>query len=191
MNQLPVYTYNHPILRQKATPVTEMNEELQAFIADMKHTMRGASGIGLAANQVGSPLAIAIVMDPDAGEYEDVKEFAIINPTVESFSEEVSEQEEGCLSLPGYHDMVVRPASIQVRYFNEQMQEVRSEVTGMLARVMQHEIDHLNGIYFFDKLTPVRRAMGHHKLKRIERGTVQTDYPLFKNTEEKRVFRRR
>jgi peptide deformylase len=103
----------------------------------------------------------------------------MINPVIEVFSDETTEFEEGCLSLPAFRDKVTRPTGIQVRFTDPDMKEHRMETDGLLARVMQHEIDHLNGIYFFERLTPVRRAMAHPKLRRIQLGQAEADYPLF------------
>jgi peptide deformylase len=103
----------------------------------------------------------------------------MINPVVEVVSEETEASEEGCLSLPDLRADVVRPIEAQVRYFDLEMKEHLVDVDRLLARVMQHEIDHLNGIYFFDHLKPMRRAMMKRKLMEIKRGEIEADYPLF------------
>ena len=103
----------------------------------------------------------------------------LINPVIEAFSDDELEFEEGCLSLPDFHDKVVRPAEIQVRYHDEHMKEHTREASGLLARVMQHEIDHLNGIYFFERLSPIRRTLSSGKLKRIARGDIEPAYPVY------------
>lgn len=183
MSILPVYTYDHPVLRQKATPVDNMSDDVVQLIADMFETMYNADGIGIAANQVGSPLAIT-VMDLSVIEEEEFQQYkptALINPVIEVFSEETIEFEEGCLSLPTLRDMVVRPKLIQVRYFDQDMKEHVIEADGMYSRVIQHEVDHLHGRYFFEYLSPVRRALAHPRLKRIQRGAIDTEYPLFVN----------
>jgi peptide deformylase len=181
---LPIYTYDHPVLRQAATPVADITDDIVRFVASMTETMHNADGIGLAANQVGDSRAIATLDLSDFTDEKTGKPFAIppitlINPVIEAFSDETNEHEEGCLSLPDFRDKVVRPTGIQVRFYDLQMHEHSMEVTGFLARVMQHEIDHLNGKYFFEHLSPVRRALAHAKLKRIQLGHVATDYPLF------------
>lgn len=190
---LPVYTYDHPILKQKATPVTDMNDEIQKFIDDMFETMYNADGIGIAANQVGSSHAITIMdlsVIEDDEEMKDMKPMVLINPVIDFYSEETAEYEEGCLSLPTLRDNVVRPAAIQVRFYDRDMKEQALEADGMLARVMQHEIDHLNGIYFFELLSPVRRALAHPRLKRIQRGSVATEYPIELNKAVAKVGKR-
>jgi peptide deformylase len=178
---LPIYTYNHPALKQAAAPVEQVNEELAAFVKHMFETMRNADGIGLAANQVGDPRAVAVI---DIGEIEEsssrrpLPPLALINPVIQYFSDETSEAEEGCLSLPTYRDAVTRPEKIQVRFYDLQMHEHILEAEGLLARVIQHELDHLQGTYFFDRLSPVKKAMGHPKLRRIQLGHVRTNYPI-------------
>lgn len=176
---LPVYTYNHPVLRQKTAPVSELTEDIVSLVESMFATMYNANGIGLAANQVGRGLALAVI---DASEMDDTalsaSPIVMINPVIESFSDEEEEFEEGCLSLPELRDIVVRPSAVQVRFLDTQMKEHHMETTGLLARVMQHEIDHLNGIYFFERLTPIRRTLAQSKLKRIAKGLVETEYEI-------------
>lgn len=137
-----------------------------------------ADGLGLAANQVGSTRAIAYIDISDTDEGKDTKPIAIINPTIELFSEETCLMNEGCLSLPNFRDDVMRPKEIRLRYFDTNFEERILEIGGLLARVIQHEVDHLNGIYFFERLSPVRRAIAHPKLKRIQLGLVTTEYQI-------------
>lgn len=195
---LPVYTYDHPILKQAAKPVDDITDEIVQFVKDMFETMNNADGIGLAANQVGSSHAIAVI---DISELDDEKKksklktppIVLINPLIQIFSDETTESEEGCLSLPTYREDVTRPEKIQLRFYDLQMHEHTMEVDGLLARVMQHEIDHLQGIYFFERLSAVRRAMAHPKLRRIQLGQVEAEYPLFtaKNGKKPRFTRGR
>ncbi len=184
MKILPVYTFDHPILKQKATPVENITTEIEKFVENMMATMHNADGIGLAANQVGDSRAIATIDISDIEEEKTKSPYKIpplilINPVVLAFSDETIELEEGCLSLPKFRDTVTRPEKIQVRFYDVNMHEHTMEAEGLLARVMQHEIDHLNGKYFFEYLNPIRRAMAHSKLKRIQLGHVPTDYPLY------------
>jgi peptide deformylase len=187
MSVLPVYTFDHPVLKQVSTPVSDITDEVKTFVKNLYDTMYNADGIGLAANQVGSSHAITVI---DIGDLEedDIKAgkktrktppITLINPVIEAFSDEKTEFEEGCLSLPTFRDKVTRPVGVQVRFYDLDMKEHRIETDGLLARVMQHEIDHLNGLYFFDRLAAVRRAMAHPKLRRIQLGQVDADYPLF------------
>lgn len=175
---LPVYTYNHPVLRQKTEPVLDVTDDIVSLIESMFATMYNANGIGLAANQVGKGLAVTVIDVSGVDDAPAGGPVVLINPVVESVSDEEEEFEEGCLSLPDLRDIVIRPASVQVRFMDTRMKEQRTETTGLLARVMQHEIDHLNGIYFFERLTPIRRTLAQSKLKRIAKGLVETEYEI-------------
>lgn len=179
MNILPIYTYDHPILRKKLAPIEEITDEIVRLSVAMHATMRNADGIGLAANQVGHDLAMAVVDISGVKGFEGVAPITMINPVVEAFSEEEVSSEEGCLSLPELRADVIRPEGAQVRYYDLDMAEHVIEVGELLARVMQHEIDHLNGIYFFDLVTPMRRTMMKRRLLDIKRGDIEADYPLF------------
>lgn len=195
---LPIYTYDHPVLKQATKPVENITDELVQFVKDMFETMNNADGIGLAANQVGDSRSIAVI---DISELEEDKTkskvktppIVLINPVITIFSDETSESEEGCLSLPTYRDSVTRPEKIQVQFYDLQMRQHTIETDGLLSRVMQHEIDHLMGVYFFERLSAMRRAMAHPKLRRIQLGQVDTDYPLFseKSAAKKRFARGR
>ena len=180
---LPVYTYNHAVLKQKTSQIDDMSDELNSLIDDMFATMYNANGIGLAANQVGKGLALTVIdtQESDDDESSSSSEpLVLINPVIEAFSDEEEEFEEGCLSLPDLRDVVIRPTAIQVRYLDRLMKEQVREVDGILARVMQHEIDHLNGIYFYERLSPIRRTLASGKLKRIARGDIEPDYEIFR-----------
>ena len=179
---LPVYTYNHPVLKQRTSEITEANAEIQSLIDDMLETMYNANGIGLAANQIGKGLSLTVIDLSDAEEEDDASDgpIVLINPVIEAFSDNEEEFEEGCLSLPDFRDVVIRPSEIQVRYLDRHMKEHRSEVGGLLARVMQHEIDHLNGIYFYERLSPIRRTLAQGKLKRIARGEIEPEYEVYR-----------
>ena len=178
---LPVYTYNHPVLKQKTSQIEDMDDELNALIDNMFETMYNANGIGLAGNQVGKGLALTVIDISDADDEAGTDgPLTLINPVIEAFSDEEEEFEEGCLSLPDFRDVVVRPEAIQVRFLDRDMNEQVREVGGLLARVMQHEIDHLNGIYFFERLSPIRRTLSSSKLQKIAKGLIATEYPLHK-----------
>lgn len=179
---LPVYTYNHAVLKQKTSQIDDMSDELGALIDAMFATMYNANGIGLAANQVGKGLALTVidVQDSDDNDNATSEQLVLINPVIEAFSDEEEEFEEGCLSLPDLRDVVIRPSAIQVRYLDRAMKEQVREADGILARVMQHEIDHLNGMYFYERLSPIRRTLANGKLKRIARGDIEPDYEIFR-----------
>jgi len=180
MTILPVYTYDHPVLRKKLDPVTEITDDIVRLALDMFTTMKNADGIGLAANQVGREVAMTVIDITGVDGYDGTRPLTLINPVVESVSEEEEAGEEGCLSLPDLRADVVRPAEVQVRFYDLEMAEHVVQAGGLLARVMQHEIDHLNGIYFFDHLKPMRRAVLKRKLQEIKRGELDPGYPLYR-----------
>jgi len=156
---LDVRLYGDPILRRKATPVREVTPELRRLISDMVETMFHQVGIGLAAPQVGIPYRL-LVMDDGKGSAR-----ALINPTITQRIGSVVD-EEGCLSLPGIYADVERSKSVTVEATDEDDQPVNLEATGMQARVIQHEMDHLDGILFIDHLSPVARDQIKKKIQK-------------------------
>jgi peptide deformylase len=178
MSILPIYVYDHSILKHKADAVEQLNDDIRTFIDDMKQTMLHAEGIGLAANQVGSPLSITIIDISPVEGYESIKPMVMINPKITYYSDEETDYEEGCLSLPNLRELVIRPEAIQVSFMDEYEKIHTMEADGLLARVMQHEIDHLNGIYFTDRLTQLKRTLLQSKLRRISKGESTADYDI-------------
>ena len=133
------------ILREKAEPVAEINDEIRALAAEMFDAMIEADGIGLAGPQAGRKLRIFVVMIDDG-----VRR-VFINPQIISTSKETSEYEEGCLSIPQVYETITRPSKIKVQAFDENGKPFTLEADGLLARVIQHEYDHLDGILFIDR----------------------------------------
>jgi peptide deformylase len=174
---LPIYTYDHEILRKTLKPVEEDSDELQQLLRDMIETRRNADGIGLAANQVGRDLQLHIVDVQHVEGFEDQPAIIAINPEIIGTHGE-SVFEEGCLSLPGIREEIIRPAKVGLRYYDEHMDLVEREADGILARVFQHEIDHLNGKYFVDYLSPIKFSFVRGKLSRMMKGEIEADYPL-------------
>lgn len=153
---LKIYTDDASILREKSKPVLSFTKEIKKLINDMRQTMRFNHGIGLAAPQIGF-LQRIIVMEyrVDNQRYkskEIIPFFAIINPHIFWRSEKLCALEEGCLSLPSFRDVVQRPVAIKVRGLNEDGKKIEINAKGLKARVIQHEVDHLNGILFTDYL---------------------------------------
>ncbi|MGM9818522.1 MAG: peptide deformylase [Paludibacteraceae bacterium] len=175
----PIYIYGHPVLRKTAEDIPLDYPDLQQLIDDMYETMFHADGIGLAAPQIGLPIRVVTIgLDVLSDEYPEYKDFkrAYINPhIVETAGEEVV-MEEGCLSVPGIHESVKRPSKIRVTYLDEQMQEHDEWVEGFLARVMQHEFDHLEGHVFVDRVSPIRRQLLKSKLTNLLKGKVRCSY---------------
>ncbi|HVZ41501.1 MAG TPA: peptide deformylase [Candidatus Kapabacteria bacterium] len=180
MSILPIYTFDHPILRKRLRLVEEITDDLVGLALDMHATMKNAEGIGLAANQVGQDVAMTVIDVGHIKGNEGMTPLTLINPVIEAFSDEEVADEEGCLSLPDLRADVLRPVGVQVRFFDLEMKEHVMEAAKLLARVMQHEIDHLNGVYFIDHLKPMRRALMKRRLQEISRGEIETEYPLYR-----------
>jgi len=153
-----------PVLRARAEPVGAVDHEVRALVRDMFETMYEADGVGLAAPQVGVKRRV-IVVDPQDP---DVEPLALIDPEVVSTSGEPDRAEEGCLSLPGLREVVERPATAVVSGLDPDGNEVRVKADGLLARVLLHEVDHLDGVLFIDRVSPLKRKMLLKKWKKQE-----------------------
>ena len=149
---LTIRTLGDPILRSKATPVTAFDDDLAQLASDMHETMRAAPGVGLAASQVGRLVRVFVYDSGDEGE-----RGTLVNPEIVWASEETEEAEEGCLSLPGTYYPVTRAIAVKVRAQELSGVPIEKEAEGFLARIFQHEIDHLDGILFIDRLAPELR----------------------------------
>jgi peptide deformylase len=174
---LPIYTFDHSVLRQETSLVEQDTAELQMLIKNMIATMRNADGLGLAANQVGKSLALFVVDLKHIPGWEEKESLVLINPALTG-SDGESVFEEGCLSLPGIREEIVRPEKVGVKYLDKNLKEVEIEADKILARVIQHEIDHLHGKYFIDYLSPFKMSLLRAKLNRMAKGDIETDYPL-------------
>lgn len=156
---LDIVTIPNPILRRKARPVTQFDADLQKLIDSMIETMREAPGVGLAAPQIGQPLRLSVIetlpkVDDEGNEIEDSRElFVIANPEIVWNSRDELLGVEGCLSIPGYVGEVARSEKIRVRAQDRIGRKIRLRLEGWTARIFQHEIDHLNGVLYIDKLT--------------------------------------
>jgi peptide deformylase len=158
-----IVTYGTPILRQRTQEVANLNGDLQQLIDDMAATMYAAPGVGLAANQVGSPHRL-FVANPSE-DRDPAKLLVVINPeVVESDGEIVSE--EGCLSVPDFREEVRRARRVLLRGLDREGRPIEVEGHDILARIFQHEMDHLNGLFFVDRLSPAKRDILVRKLKK-------------------------
>lgn len=155
--------YGDDILRKKADPVEKISPEIKSFVSDMFEMLYKSEGVGLAAPQVGSSSAI-VVIDPSVGENPSAK-IALINPEIIEKKGEQYE-EEGCLSFPGISARVSRPTFVKVRYMNLDGEVVEREIQGLLARVYDHEIDHLNGVLFVDHIKGLEKQLLMRKIKK-------------------------
>ena len=176
----PIYLYGAEVLRQKAAPADlSKREEIAALVQDLKDTLVRADGCGLAAPQIGISLRVVIVDgDVVADTYPYLKDFrrTIINPEILEESDEKVTYSEGCLSIPGIYCDVVRPKKIKVRYYNEDLEEVTEEFDNFAARMIQHELSHLDGDLFTDHAAPIRKKMISSKLQGIIKGKVHPHY---------------
>jgi peptide deformylase len=188
---LPIYVYGHDALRQETEPVEENTDDLQSLIDDMIETMRNAAGIGLAAPQVGRTERLFVVdLTPMADEMAEAEEplppqpMVLINPEIVEESDETVDLEEGCLSIPEVREAVTRPERIRMRYLDRTFEEQEIEAGHMLARVLQHERDHLDGILFTDYLSSFRKRLLQRPLREMVNGEVEADYPLVTQDDE-------
>lgn len=176
----PIVVYGDPILRKRAKEIKKGSLDLEALIQDMFDTMYAAHGIGLAAPQIGKPIRLFVV---DATtleeESEDLTGFkkVFINPEL-VHDGKTWPFEEGCLSIPNIRESVLRQEKIKIRYVDEQWTKVEEEYTGIKARIIQHEYDHLDGKLFIDYLSPLKKRMLKGKLTDISKGDVETEYRI-------------
>ena len=178
---LPIFTYGNVVLRKQAESITSAYPDLNILIDNMFDTMYHADGVGLAAPQIGLPIRLLIIDlepfkddDPELGSFKIV----MINPTIIEKSEEEIAGEEGCLSIPGIHETVMRAEKITVKYQDINFNEHIETFEGFKARVVQHEYDHLEGHLFTDRVTPIRRQLLKSKLTNITKGKTSCSYKV-------------
>lgn len=167
MAQLEIRLLGDPVLREEAEPVETVDDDVRSLVEDMFETMYRAKGVGLAGPQVGVTrrIFVADLRHPDD---EGPGPVALINPRVVEASDETEKDVEGCLSIPGLEEVVSRPARVVVEALDPEGEEVRIEAGGLLGRVLQHEIDHLDGVLFIDRVSPLKRRMLMKKWKKME-----------------------
>lgn len=173
--------YGNPVLREKAEPVSEVDGVIRALIKDMILTMHEENGIGLAAEQIGKHIALCVVDVPaeeDADKSgkplhdEVAMPLALINPEIVEASSSMSTMEEGCLSFPGIYVAVKRPDAVRVAYLDQDGKPSELNAGGLLARAIQHEMDHLNGVLLVDHMSQVKKIACAGKLKRLKQSAV-------------------
>jgi len=175
----PIVVYGDPVLRQRAKDV-EKGTDLKTLIEDMFETMYGAQGVGLAAPQIGKSIRLFIVDGSVIEDDETLQDFkkAFINPEMLDELGEEWEYEEGCLSIPNIRENVSRSEKLRIRYFDEDWNQHEEEYTGIKARIIQHEYDHIEGKLFIDYLTPLKKRLLKSKLSDISKGKVDTEYRI-------------
>jgi len=177
---LPIYIYGQPVLRKVADDITSDYPQLKELIADMWETLAESEGIGLAAPQIGRPIRLSVidldVISEDFPEYKGFRQ-VFINPHIVEYDDaHTDSSEEGCLSLPAIHEKVVRPTRIHVKWQDEDFVQHDEWVEGYLARVMQHEFDHLDAKMFVDRVSPLRKQLIKSKLRALLQGRYRCGY---------------
>ncbi|MBQ7941188.1 MAG: peptide deformylase [Muribaculaceae bacterium] len=177
---LPIYLYGHPVLRNVSEDITPDYPKLKELIENMKATMYESDGIGIAAPQVGLNIRlICIDVDVLKESFPELegKSYVLINPKLEVISDgKKTNREEGCLSLPGIHEPVPRIEKIHVTWVDENFEPHDEIIEGYLARVFQHEYDHLEGHVFIDHISAIRKQLIRNKLRNIVDGKVRCSY---------------
>ena len=173
MSILPIRLYGDPVLRQKSAEVAEFDDDLRRMVADMRETMRAYNGVGLAANQIGVPRRVLVVEVP-IGEEQRVQ-YTMVNPVILSRSGSETD-EEGCLSMPGIYEDVTRAEHVVVEAKDEHGRAYKLQADGYLSRAIQHEVDHLDGVLFTDRLSILKRQFLKRALEALERGELPEDY---------------
>ena len=194
---LPIVAYGYPVLKKKAIPIAEDFPELETLVENMWETMYAASGVGLAAPQIGKSIRLFVVdaspfsedEELDADEVAKLADFkqVFINPTI---IEETGDSwcfKEGCLSIPEIREEVLRKEHVKINFFDENLKEHTIEYSGLTARIIQHEYDHIEGVLFTDKLSPFKRKLIKGKLSDISKGKISPEYHMrFPYTKKRR-----
>lgn len=179
--KLPVYLYGHPVLRNISQPVKEDYPELKTLVANMFETMYASEGVGLAAPQIGRNDRIVVIdADPVSENFPECagRKFTLINPEIEILDGESCSRAEGCLSLPGLSENVNRVEHIRLKWVDADFQPHEEEISGFLARIVQHECDHLDGKLYIDHISLIRKQLIRGKLHNIMEGKIRCDYPV-------------
>lgn len=185
---LPIIAYGDPVLKRKALPISKDYEGLEQLIESMWDTMYHAHGVGLAAPQIGKSIRLFVIDGSPFADDEDatpndqlvLKSFKKVFINAEMLTEEGDDFSftEGCLSIPDIREDVTRPSVIRLRYLDENFKEQVEEFSGLAARIIQHEYDHIEGVLFTDKLSPLKKRLIKGKLDKISRGMVESDYRM-------------
>ena len=175
----PIVVYGHPVLRKIAAEIDKDYPGLNQLINDLFETMYYSEGLGLAAPQIGKSIRIFVIDGKPAAEDEpslaDFKK-AFINPHITERSGEFQPMNEGCLSIPNLREEVMRESHVRITYYDENWQFYDEAYDGYKARIIQHEYDHLDGILFTDKISPLRRRLLKGKLTAISKGNFEAEY---------------
>ncbi|WP_044399104.1 peptide deformylase [Lacinutrix sp. Hel_I_90] len=194
---LPIVAYGDPVLKVKAKDITPEYPKFEALIENMKETMHNAFGVGLAAPQIGLPIRLFLVdaspfaedevLDDEERAFLKTFKHIFINPII---TEETGDEwafNEGCLSIPDVREDVFRKPNIKIEYLDEAFEPHTLKLSGLAARVVQHEYDHIEGVLFTDKLSALKKRLIKSKLTNISKGKISVDYRMrFPNMKKKR-----
>jgi peptide deformylase len=179
-----VLAYGNSVFRKKCTDV-ELNEDVKKIVSNMFETMEFCRGVGLAAPQVGFLNRIFVIDSAKTNEDDERKSKSekpirevFINATMLEETGEMVTYEEGCLSIPGIYGNVDRPKNIKIRYYDAQLKLQEKEYTGFVARIIQHEYDHIEGVLFIDKLKPIKKQLIKRKLEDLKKGITNVRYKM-------------
>ncbi|PIB36812.1 peptide deformylase [Reichenbachiella sp. 5M10] len=176
----PIVVYGDPVLKKEAEDIEEGSMDVKQLVADMFETMENASGIGLAAPQIGKSVRLFVVDGTVLEDEEGMEGFrkAFVNPEILWEDGEEWAFTEGCLSIPGIREEIMRPSRLRINYLDENFVEHEEEFDGMKARIIQHEYDHIEGVLFTDYLTPFKKRILKGKLANISKGKCDADYKI-------------
>jgi len=185
---LPIVAYGAPVLKKEADEITKDYPKLDQLIENMWETMYASNGVGLAAPQIGLSIRLFVIDAAPFSEDEELEKEEIevlktfkkvfINPEIIEEEGPLWEFNEGCLSIPDVREDVSRNERVKIQYFDELFQAHELVLTGLSARVVQHEYDHIEGVLFTDHLTPLKRRLLKNRLNSISKGAIQVDYPM-------------
>lgn len=177
----PIVAYGHPVLKKRAKEIDSDYPNLKEIIESMFETMYEAVGVGLAAPQINLPIRLLVIdAEPYKDEFPEAEGFkkVLINPEIYEETGEDWEFNEACLSVPGIAEYVIRKPKIKIRYQDEDFNELDEEYDGMIARIIQHEYDHLEGVLFVDRVSNLKKVLLKNKLKDIMTGKAKTSYKM-------------
>lgn len=178
---LPIYLYGHPVLRKVSEEISPDYPDLKTLVGKMYDTMYESEGVGLAAPQIGLNDRIVVIdADPVRESFPECagRKLTLVNPVVEVLDGEKVSRAEGCLSLPCLSENVQRVEHIRLKWLDENFEAHEEEISGFLARIVQHECDHLEGKLYIDHVSPIRRQLNKAKLRNIMTGKTRVDYPV-------------
>jgi peptide deformylase len=176
---LPIVAYGDPVLRKKAVDIDKNYPNLSQVIADMFETMYESNGVGLAAPQIGLGIRLFVIDGAPFGE-DEVKDFkqVFINAKIRDESGEEWKFNEGCLSIPGIREDILRKEELHIEFMDENWKKHQKTFHGIAARIIQHEYDHIEGVLFTDRISPFRKRLLRNRLADISRGEVDVDYKM-------------